>query len=841
MECERCKTALPDSARFCLTCGMDVSGDTKQHTMADSDPALLSKLQEDVGTDFLVERELGRGGMAIVFLARDIHIGRRVAIKVLPPELTFGHGAGFVDRFKREARTAGGLEHPNIIPIHRVSTEGKLFWYIMKYIEGESLDAVLRREGPLPLRKATDILAPAADALDYAHRKSVIHRDVKPANILLDTEGKVTVTDFGIAKALDGDGLTLSGSILGTPYYMSPEQCAGKQLTGAADQYSLAVMAFQMISGHLPFTGESAVEIIKKHTLDPVPPLGVLRPDVPASAVAAIERALSKTPGERFLTAKAFVRALEFTSDEKTGPMSMSAVGRDAAARPTMRVRLITLRVRLAPVVAWLEAQWARVTPAVARGRATWGALNHRSRLLAAVAGAIDLIALVVVVWPSGEPKTVSRGQAADRGPQTAGVAPGIATQPPAALVAAMVVLRLTVTPAGAAATVDGVPVSRIDSIALAPGTHTISVTKQGFRTWTEGISAGDSLTIARTVALAALPSRVSLSTNLPAKLTINGKAAPNPVTDFEVPAGPVRVHVVVRDASGTWETDSTLTVRAGVTLRKRFQLGASAVATRGSRALRIPVALAANLLEVPDQGKAAALANGYAESDMDVLSPSCARFAALFWDVMGYDIDVGRLCAASAILRVKGNVPERFLNFTRFVRTKDDAIEAVERPSEVAEWRNEVTGKRLRFHLRGDSLEVVDETPSVALVRALTRKAKRSVSVRPVTGGPSVVRIDAFGASVKTPRDSLPVVSIASHAHRIGSCEGKVTFDGKTLRYVPGKGGHSYELGVADIVRGSVASDKGTLRVRVGGGTERLTLREWEPVFEAVLVARIN
>jgi serine/threonine-protein kinase len=290
MECARCKTPLPDHARFCLTCGFDVSGNPLEHTFPESDPDLRDKLQDELGSDFQVERELGRGGMAVVFLAMDVHIGRKVAVKVLPPELAYSKATGFVDRFKREARTAGTLEHPNIIPIHRVSTEGKLFWYVMKYVEGESLDHMLKREGQLSLRKSADILAPTADALDYAHKRGVIHRDIKPGNLLLDADGKVTVTDFGIAKAFLGDALTVSGSILGTPYYMSPEQCAGKQLTGAADQYSLAVMAYQMLSGHLPFQGESAVEIIKKHTLDPVPPISVLRPGIPAGTAAAIAR-----------------------------------------------------------------------------------------------------------------------------------------------------------------------------------------------------------------------------------------------------------------------------------------------------------------------------------------------------------------------------------------------------------------------------------------------------------------------------------------------------------------------------------------------------------------------
>jgi hypothetical protein len=202
----------------------------------------------------------------------------------------------------------------------------------------------------------------------------------------------------------------------------------------------------------------------------------------------------------------------------------------------------------------------------------------------------------------------------------------------------------------------------------------------------------------------------------------------------------------------------------------------------------------------------------------------------------------VARLCAAAAILIVKGNTPERLINFTRFVRTKDGAIETVERPAVVAEWRNDVTGKRLRFRISGDSLTVTDETPQIASARVSTRKAQRSVTVRKATEGDvpvSIVRIDPFGMTVKTPRDSLPVAASASHGHRIGSCSGRLTFDGERFKFVPDKGDHTYSFGMADALGGTVSGNRGTLRVRIGGGTERLTMREWEPVFEAVIVAR--
>jgi len=245
-----------------------------------------------------------------VYLATETHLGRKVAIKVLPPDLTFGSGA--IDRFKREARTAATLDHANIIPIYRVSPGGRLFWYAMKYLGGQSLADLLKQESRLSLQRTIAILEQVASALDYAHRRNVIHRDIKPANIMLDDDDRVVITDFGIAKQLSTGGLTASGSAIGTPYYMSPEQCtAVKVLSGAADQYSVRVMTYQMLSGALPFDGDSVIEILQKHCTAAPPPLDVLCPGLPRHVYAAIEKALSKKPEERFATVKAFVGALK--------------------------------------------------------------------------------------------------------------------------------------------------------------------------------------------------------------------------------------------------------------------------------------------------------------------------------------------------------------------------------------------------------------------------------------------------------------------------------------------------------------------------------------------------
>jgi serine/threonine-protein kinase len=186
-------------------------------------------LKEETQGEFEIERLLGKGGMAMVYLAKEVHLDRKVAIKVLPPELTFGHG---VERFKREAKTAAALDHPHIIPIYRIASGGKLFWYAMKFLEGRSMEQYLKEKNRLSLEETIRILQPVCQALEYAHEHQVIHRDIKPANVMLDLRDRVTVTDFGIAKALTEGTLTASGSVIGTPFYMSPEQGMGKQVTG---------------------------------------------------------------------------------------------------------------------------------------------------------------------------------------------------------------------------------------------------------------------------------------------------------------------------------------------------------------------------------------------------------------------------------------------------------------------------------------------------------------------------------------------------------------------------------------------------------------------------------
>ncbi|HLB37192.1 MAG TPA: protein kinase [Gemmatimonadales bacterium] len=311
MLCAGCASPVPDGGRFCTNCGADVPDPSSAGppSLDAAGVATLTRLlRQETAGEYEIEREIGRGGMGIVYLATEIQLRRRVAIKVLPPTRASGERA--VQRFQREARTAAALDHPNIIPIHRVSSGGELMWYSMKLLSGRSLDAVLQEKERLTLEETVAIVDPVADALQYAHQHGVIHRDVKPGNIMLDDRGRVTVTDFGIAKGLEEGSVTLSGGPLGTPYYMSPEQYLGEEVSGAADQYALGVVAYQCVAGAVPFEATSAYELLHQHTTMPPPPLAELRPGLPGRVYQAIERAMAKRPEDRFPTVTDFADAV---------------------------------------------------------------------------------------------------------------------------------------------------------------------------------------------------------------------------------------------------------------------------------------------------------------------------------------------------------------------------------------------------------------------------------------------------------------------------------------------------------------------------------------------------
>ncbi len=271
---------------------------------------LLERLQQALADRYAVERELGQGGMATVYLAEDLRHRRKVALKLLKPELAAVLGSG---RFLKEIEVTAGLHHPHILPLYDSgSADGQLF-YVMPFIEGESLRDRLSREKQLPLDDALQITREVADALAYAHSHGVVHRDVKPENILLESEHAV-VADFGIARAVSaaaGERLTQTGVAVGTPAYMSPEQASGsKDLDGRSDVYSLACVLYEMLSGETPYTGPTAQAILAKKLSEPLPRISVVRETVPAGIETALGKALARTAADRFATASEFAAAL---------------------------------------------------------------------------------------------------------------------------------------------------------------------------------------------------------------------------------------------------------------------------------------------------------------------------------------------------------------------------------------------------------------------------------------------------------------------------------------------------------------------------------------------------
>jgi serine/threonine protein kinase/Flp pilus assembly protein TadD len=275
---------------------------------------MKQRLQDAVGERYEIEREVGRGGMATVYLAQDVRHHRPVALKVLHPHLAEALGP---ERFLREIQIAARLQHPHIVPLYDSGQAGDLLYYVMPYVEGESLRQRLDREGRLPVEDALAIARAVAAGLDYAHRQQVVHRDIKPENVMLH-DGQAMVTDFGIAKAVTaaaGDSLTQTGMAVGTPAYMSPEQAGGEaELDGRSDIYSLGAMVYEMLTGTAPFAGPTVQAIMAKLFADPAPRLRDSRDDVPEWVGEAVHRSLAKQSGERFPTAGEFAQALGWPS-----------------------------------------------------------------------------------------------------------------------------------------------------------------------------------------------------------------------------------------------------------------------------------------------------------------------------------------------------------------------------------------------------------------------------------------------------------------------------------------------------------------------------------------------
>src|SRR6184192_394924 len=275
---------------------------------------LFDRLARALAGRYTLVRELGQGGMATVYLATDVKLGRRVAIKVLPPTTRHYLGSG---RFQREVLFAAQLSHPHIVPLFEADEADGLLFYVMEYVEGESLHDRLERDGPLAVEEAIRITAEVGDALEYAHETGVIHRDIKPGNILL-SRGHAMVSDFGIAKVLAEGGPPRTGITVGTAEYMSPEQASGeKRIDARSDVYGLAAVLYEMLAGEPPFTGPSAQAIVARVLSEFPRPIHTIRPNLPAHIDRALTAGLAKLPADRPPTARTFVDMLTRPTAER--------------------------------------------------------------------------------------------------------------------------------------------------------------------------------------------------------------------------------------------------------------------------------------------------------------------------------------------------------------------------------------------------------------------------------------------------------------------------------------------------------------------------------------------
>jgi serine/threonine-protein kinase len=333
-------------------------------------------LQTALTGRYTLERELGRGGMGVVFLARDVGLDRPVAVKLLPPYLAAQ--PLIRERFLHEARLVARLSHPNIVTVFAVEEHQDLVFFVMAYVRGETLSQRVGRSGPLPPATATRMIQEVAWGLGYAHANGVIHRDVKPDNIMLDqASGRAMITDFGVARAADGQSLTGAGQLIGTPQYMSPEQAYGQPVDGRSDLYSLGATAFYALTGRPLFDGPSPIAVVTKQLNEPPPPLAGVRPDLPPQLTRAVDRCLAKDPNDRFATGEELAEALVATGlTERDVPAPIRHYFRQGRSVALAWLMLVALGL-------WF-GRWIRVPP------------DPFSRI---TAGALLAIA---VLWPVG-------------------------------------------------------------------------------------------------------------------------------------------------------------------------------------------------------------------------------------------------------------------------------------------------------------------------------------------------------------------------------------------------------------------------------------------------------
>jgi len=365
----------------------------------------ISVVRSALDADYEVIEELGRGGMAVVYRAKERALDREVAIKVLPAILSLDQE--FVERFQREARTAGQIEHPNIVPIYRVGQVGQIIFFVMKFLRGQSLAGILRERGKLPAADVRRILIETGSALGYAAKRGVVHRDIKPDNILLDSEGRCVVTDFGIAKTSSGPR-TAAGTSMGTPRYMSPEHAQGIPVDGRSDIYSLGIVAYELLTGVTPFTGEDPFAVLYKHINAPLP-VPQLETDEEKAVFAVIEKMLAKNPDARYQHAYELIAGL----------------GGEQASTTLISGGVQILRATIVPTEIIATGPLERFRRRVRTDKRMW-ALSGIAVVLAAV--------LLAVFWPRATPSAqparppVAAARPGDTTVRTAGASTGAST-----------------------------------------------------------------------------------------------------------------------------------------------------------------------------------------------------------------------------------------------------------------------------------------------------------------------------------------------------------------------------------------------------------------------------